>query len=201
MWNEIAKLNSKSWKMCGRQKEGQLRKWWSGSHDCRAGFPTPTTVGRTMLKYNLPPEVGRQWRLIAFTVFRHLLCLHCVSRLAYNTSLFKFLFTFSAQLPNKSAFSLGYLAILVLSALSGGCKMGYSFTASKMSWSLLSDSQRMFLGQKAPNNVKSSSFCGCKMGDTFTAAKMSWSLLSDSQRMFLGQKAQNHVESRHYGFR
>ena len=48
MWKEMGNFKSKSWKMGSGRKKRKFRQWWSGNHECRAGFPAPTTVGRTL---------------------------------------------------------------------------------------------------------------------------------------------------------
>ena len=41
-------FSSTVWKMCGGRKKNKLFQWWLGNPECRAGFPAPTFVSRTM---------------------------------------------------------------------------------------------------------------------------------------------------------
>ncbi len=37
-------------KICGGWIKRKFRQWWSGNHEWQAGFPEPTTVGRTLVQ-------------------------------------------------------------------------------------------------------------------------------------------------------
>ena len=43
--------------MCGGRKKRKFRQLWSGNLECRAGFPAPTTVGRTLVIHVAPPSL------------------------------------------------------------------------------------------------------------------------------------------------
>ena len=48
MGKDLGNFISKTSKMCGGRKKRKFRQLWSGNLECRAGFPAPTTVGRTL---------------------------------------------------------------------------------------------------------------------------------------------------------